>query len=308
MRAAAAALLATLVLAPCLGRAQQTEAYRHGALAWQGRERTYLLHVPAPAGSAPLPLVIALHGASGNAGGFAAETQFAAAADAARMVVVFPDGTGEKADSFAWNAHFCCGLPVREKTDDIGFIGALINAIATQTPIDRHRVYATGMSNGAMLSHQLAAAHPEWFAAIAPVSGAIGGTNRDGEPFVIGTPKLPVAVLILHGRKDPYVLYDGGHSTLVSFAKRANMGVAEAMKFWVAADHCTAPPRAAEPIPGELRHLRYLGCRGGSEVALWEIEQGEHTWPGDMEFPDGKGGTRSAAAEILAFFAAHRRD
>ena len=276
-------------------------------LSWDGRERSYLLYAPPNAGG-ELPLVVALHGASQDAAAFAEETQFAAVAAAMRMVVVFPDGSGTEPGKLSWNAHFCCGVGAAEQVDDIGFIGALIDRIAATLPIDRKRVYATGMSNGGMLSYQLAAAHPEWLAAIAPVSAAIGGTSRNGDRFVTVAPDRPVPVMIIHGRKDPFVLFDGGSPSPISFPRRSNMGVAEALSLWSAADGCAAPPALSEPAPGRLRRSVYGPCRDGGEIVLWEIEDGEHNWPANVRFPAPAGAPRTVAAEILAFFARHSRE
>jgi polyhydroxybutyrate depolymerase len=219
---------------------------------------------------------------------------------------VFPDGIGTEPGKLTWNAHFCCGAALRENSDDIGFIAALIDRIASETAVDRSRIYATGMSNGAMLAYQLAAARPDLFAAIAPVSGTIGGTTREGERFVIAPPDRPVPVMVIHGRKDPYVLFDGGSSTILGFPKRSNMAVADALDFWAKADGCNPSPETSEPEPGILRHVAFADCRAGSDVQLWELEQGEHSWP-PATFPAPDGSMRSAAEEILAFFAAHRR-
>jgi polyhydroxybutyrate depolymerase len=192
------------------------------ALPWGGRARSYLLAAPPDADpAAALPLVIALHGAGQDAGSFAWETQFVEAAAAQRMLVAFPNGSGTEDGRLSWNAHFCCGVGAAEQVDDIGFIGALLDDIAKLHAVDRKRVYATGMSNGGMLAYQFAAAHPEWFAVIAPVSAAIGGTSRSGERFVIAPPDRPVPVMIIHGRRDPYVLYDGGGSITAHAARAA---------------------------------------------------------------------------------------
>jgi len=44
-------------------RAADDDGYEQGKLTWQGTARSYLLRVPPTAGTTPLPLVIALHGA-----------------------------------------------------------------------------------------------------------------------------------------------------------------------------------------------------------------------------------------------------
>jgi polyhydroxybutyrate depolymerase len=303
----ASAGVAALVLLAATARADEA-GDRHGTLAWGGRERSYMVHVPKAGPGTRMPLVVVLHGAGGSGEKFAEETRFAPAADRWHMVVVFPDGIGAEPQKLTWDAHFCCGLAVSEHTDDVGFIMALVDRLSRELPVDKKRVYATGMSNGAMLSYQLAAAHPRRFAAIAPVSGTIGGTSRDGEPFEIPMPDRPVPVMIIHGRKDPFVLFDGGTSALVSSPKRSNMSVVAALAFWSKADRCAPEPERTEPIPGKLRRVAFAECHGGSNVVLWEIEQGDHNWPAsDMLFPVPGGGSRSAADEILAFFAAHHR-
>jgi polyhydroxybutyrate depolymerase len=304
-RSVAAALVLSALLGVRAGHADDGGA--RFTLSWDGRARSYLLYAP-PNATGKLPLVVALHGASQDGAAFAEETQFAAAAAAIGMAVVFPDGSGTQPGKLSWNAHFCCGVGAAEQIDDVGFIGAVIDRIAATLPIDRKRVYATGMSNGGMLSYQLAAAHPQLFAAIAPVSATIGGTSRNGDRFVIAAPDRPVPVMIIHGRKDPFVLFEGGSSALISYPKRSNMGVADALSLWTAADGCAAPPAVSEPVPDRLRRTVYNPCRGGGEIVLWEIEDGEHNWPANVRFPAPDGAPRTGAAEILAFFARHSRE
>ena len=306
--ASAAILLASLPwLSISPARAGDPDGYRRESIDWDGLRRSILLHRPTGAGTAALPLVILLHGAGDDAAAFATETRMAPAADREDMLLAVPDGTGEAPDRLAWNAGFCCGIAVARRVDDIGFVGAAIDRLESQYPVDRARIYLAGMSNGAMLAYQIAAAHPQWIAALAAVSGTIGGTDRDGNRFVIAKPDMPLPIMIMHGRRDSYVLFDGGHSALVRFPKRTNMAVADALAFWSDVDGCNPIPASSEPVPNTLRRLAYQGCQNGSEVILWEREQGDHEWPSES-FPAPDGTTRSAAAEILAFFAAHSRE
>jgi poly(3-hydroxybutyrate) depolymerase len=303
MAAADALLLAMLLPRSAQAAVLDEWGYEENSFAFDGGERSYWLRAP-PDRQGALPLIIALHGAGETAGSFAGETHLAAAGDAAGMIVAFPSGIGRDGRE-TFNARICCGEAVAKNIDDIGFIGALIDDVAAHHPLDRRRLYATGMSNGGMLVYQLAALHPEWFAAIAPVSATIGGMMRGGGSYLIPPPTEPVPVMIIHGMKDGYVLYDGGASPNLTFPDRWKLGASDALSFWAAADGCSDAAAVSEPVPGKLREIRYRNCRNGSEVRLLAIEDGGHSWPGDI-FP-GKDGAHSASAEIVAFFARFAR-
>jgi poly(3-hydroxybutyrate) depolymerase len=308
-RATLAALVAPAILlclmAPQPTRAATINAYglEENHVAWQGETRGYLLRVP-PGREGALPLVLALHGAGDTPAGFAGETQLAEAGDDFGMMVAFPSGIGRNGRE-TFNAQLCCGGALTQSSDDIVFIGAVIEDVAAHHPLDRGRIYATGMSNGGMLVYQLAARHPEWFAAIAPVSATIGGMTRDGGSYMIPVPREPVSVMIIHGMRDGYVLYQGGASPNLRFPYRWKLGVPDALSFWTFADGCSELAIESETAPGKLRSTVYSSCKNGTTVRLWAIEDGDHEWPGAI-FP-GKDGPHSAATEILSFFDAHSR-
>ncbi len=298
-----------LLVVPIAVEAREPAGYQAGELLWEGQQRHYLLHVPTNHRD-PAPLVIALHGAGEDAAMFAGETGFAAAADARGMVLVVPDGTALGPHAMAWNAHFCCAARANDSVDDIGFLGTLIDHLAAVMPIDRKRVYATGMSNGGMLAYQLAASHPEWLAAVAPVSAAIGGTGRLGERYMMEAPHGPVPVMIIHGARDPLVRFAGGWSEpFRNFPPHWNTGVDDAVVAWRGIDGCLPRPDSSEPLAGKLRRSIYLNCRNDTSVIVWEIEDGGHNWPGtDVSFPAADGTLLTAAEEILAFFAVHEKE
>jgi len=303
-RAGVTAAVANVLVVLVVGPASAGELELR-TLNWQATERSYLLRVPAAAAADALPLVVALHGAGGTAAGFADETGIAAAAVAKGMMAALPNGTAGAGGRLSFNAQICCGDAVVRRIDDVGFIGAVIDDVARHRTLDRSRVYATGMSNGGMLAHQLAAMHPEWFAAIAPVAAAIGGMTRHGQTYLLPMPEMPVPVLMIHGMRDRLVLYDGGSSPVLNFPHRWKMSVADAVGYWAAVDRCADPPERSAVTPGRLLLTAYDRCDGGSAVRLWTIVDGEHAWP-DAIFPAANG-SRSAAAEILAFFSGFRR-
>jgi poly(3-hydroxybutyrate) depolymerase len=286
--------------------ARADEPYQRVAVLWQGMARSYIIHVPPHAPSGPLPLVIAVHGAGDHAVGFADFSQMAVAADAHGMMVAFPEGVQRVPNLGTFNAQICCGAAEDMNIDDYGFVGAVIKDIAAHYPLDRSRVYATGMSNGGMLVYQLAAMHPDWFAAIAPVSATIGGMTNKGETYVIPRPKLTMPVMIMHGTGDDIVQYNGGASPAVRLRYSWRMAVLDSFGFWSAVDRCRSPYVTTEPVPGVLDLTVSSDCEDGTEVRLWTIENGGHVWPGVI-FPY-KGGKRSAAAEILAFFSKYKRE
>ncbi|HWH69700.1 MAG TPA: prolyl oligopeptidase family serine peptidase [Candidatus Sulfotelmatobacter sp.] len=76
-------------------------------------------------------------------------------------------------------------------------LNALLDDIIRKYRVDKDRVYLTGLSMGGYGTWTLAAAHPEKFAAVAPICG--GGTPADASKLA----KLPIWVF--HGAKDPTV-------------------------------------------------------------------------------------------------------
>ena len=174
--------------------------------------RSALVHVPPRLADAPVPLLVALHGAFSTGAKMAEETGFSRLADRAGFIVAYPQGIGIFGLLQHWNAGFCCGKAEADDWDDVGTVLRLVEYLAARLPVDRSRVYLVGMSNGGMLAYRLAAEHPERFAAVAVVSGAIGSSEAGVERYRLPVPARPVPVLIIHGRDDDHVPYDGGVS------------------------------------------------------------------------------------------------
>ena len=61
----------------------------------------------------------------------------------------------------------------QQNIDDVGFFTILIENLSQEFTIDPHRIFVTGISNGAMMSYRLAIEISEKIAAIAPVAGAM---------------------------------------------------------------------------------------------------------------------------------------
>ncbi len=242
--------------------------------------RSYTVHVPRGHDpKKPTPVVLVFHGAGSNARQTIRLTGLSDKADAAGFLAVYPEGTGRFA---TWNAGNCCGNARRNAVDDVAFVRAILDELAGVANVDAKRVFATGISNGAMLSYRLASELSDRIAAIAPVSGTMGSETCD--------PKRPVSVMHFHGTADDFVPYDGGRAEK-SLPTIRFLSVDHSIRAWVKADNCPDKPvvvelpnRAADGIL--VTRSTYGPGDDGAEVILYAIKGGGHTWPGH-ELPFG---------------------
>ncbi len=275
------------------------------------RVRTYLVHVPPQAKDGkPLPLVLVFHGAGGRAQGQKEWAGLDPIADREGFLVVYPDGTGWfSRHLLTWNAGGCCGYARLHNIDDVGFVVALLQDLAKQIPIDHRRVYATGMSNGAMMSYRLAAEIPERIAAIAPVAGGMM-VNQS-------TSMLPMPVMHFHSVDDPRAPYAGGFGPFLPFLRRVeHPSIEEVVQQWVRHNSCAPTPTVEATIHGKTEGLdashtatkmTYGDCRDGAEVVLWKMTGAGHVWPGPgPKYPEWLLGPPTsvinASEEMWAFF------
>lgn len=253
----------------------------------QVQGRKVLVHLPSGYDATrPAPLVLAFHGGGGHAEYMADDSHYGLQkkADEAGFVVAFPNGYSRlPGGRFAtWNAGGCCGDARDRGVDDVGFARAVVAALEARYRIDAGRVFATGMSNGGMLSHRLACEAADVFRAVASVAGTDATASC--------TPSRPISVLHLHARDDDHVLFDGGagpgafrdDSKVMAF-----VSVPETISRWVARDHCTAAPQRTLDVPG-ARCEAHTGCAGGVTVELCVTETGGHSWPGAPSVRRGK--------------------
>lgn len=267
-----------------------------------GTSRQYELTVPAGyEPSKPVPLVFDFHGLGSNMQEQAIYSRLDQQAGARGYVVITPNGQGEVARH--WSL-----VPSAARNPDVAFVQAMLQTTNSTLCIDPARVFATGISNGAMFSTVLACALPGRFAAIAPVAG-VNATKACRR----GTPK--VSVLAFHGTADPIVPYQGGdYFSGVGVGRALGLPQAkpvdEATAAWAAFDGCGTPP-VTSSVADDVQHVVWPRCPKRGAVQLYRVEGGGHTWPGGLVLPASRLGstTRSidATALMLAFFQAHPR-
>jgi polyhydroxybutyrate depolymerase len=240
-----------------------------------GRTRSYIVHVPPKYDAKPTPVVLAFHGAVTNAFIMALSTGLSAKADEAGFLVVYPNGTG-KGDFFLfWNSGGFRGPKAEKPPNDVAFVKAILDDLPKVLSIDPKRVYATGISNGGMMCYRLAAELSERIAAIAPVSGTMAGEKC--------RPRRPVSVMHFHGTDDKLVPFNGPDEQTAKFLSFKS--VDETIRIWAKIDGCPMKPQTID-LPSmaddgtSVKKKIYGPGKQGSEVILFVIQGGGHTWPG----------------------------
>jgi polyhydroxybutyrate depolymerase len=241
-------------------------------------DRTYELYVPASySDDQPAPLLLVLHGAGGTGARSQGWLGLDELAEENGFIVAYPDG-------LANNWDFGNGLPTRTGTpyrvDDVGFLVWLVDEIGKDYTIDRERVFAAGMSNGALMAYRLACEAPETFAAIAAVAAPVY------VPAVRGCEDTPVSVLFIHGTEDPILSWE---RVLTRNGQVIGLSAFDTFAFWSRHNGCSqdVDDIHAEALPdtdpddgSTVRHLALTDCADGTEVQFYGIEGGGHTWPG----------------------------
>ena len=243
-----------------------------------GLTRLYRVHVPASYNpQTPAALLVALHGGGGNMDYQADDRTYGLISQSERegFVVVFPNGYSrlDGGKLATWNAGNCCGSARDKQVDDVGFIREMVRHITGQMAINPQRIYATGMSNGAMMAYRLACELPEVFSAIA----AVAGTDNTR----VCQPGKAVSVLHIHAQDDRHVLFGGGAGpdSVSRSAVTDYVSVPDSMAKWARIDGCSAPPQRILDKPVAYCE-RYAPCRGQTQVQLCVTESGGHSWPG----------------------------
>jgi polyhydroxybutyrate depolymerase len=238
-----------------------------------GITREYLVHVPTSYHGTPTPVLIALHGGGGDADYQADDSKYRliSKSDQAGFIAVFPNGYSRFASGIlaTWNAGACCGKAQENKVDDVGFIREVIHRVERQASVDSKRIFATGMSNGAMMSWRLACEAPE-IRAIAPVEGTDNTTSC--------TPSHPVAVIEFHALDDDHVPFNGGRG--VGPSDTSFTSVAETQGKWALMDRASAAKvERVLTVRGAHCDLHPAGGTG-VPVELCVTDSGGHSWPG----------------------------
>jgi polyhydroxybutyrate depolymerase len=230
----------------------------------KGFERHVQVHVPAgaPAGFA-LPLVLVLHGSGMDAGIIRSISALDALSDEMLFHVAYPDAYR----SWAYPGSATAALGV----DDVAFIAELLDRLERLLEVDPDRVSVTGFSSGGFMTHAVACALSDRFAAAMPVAATLWS-----ELSQTCRPTHRLSVLMVHGTVDRAVPLDGD-STL------GRWSVSESAEFWARHNGCdsiASTTRIGRDVDSgiALDRWTYRNCGGGAEVQLDLLDGGGHQW------------------------------
>jgi polyhydroxybutyrate depolymerase len=200
-------------------------------------------------------------------------SQYSALAEEEGFVVVFPHGTGEPVQ---WN------LDVDEDNPDLAYFDAVLEEVTSDLCIDESRIYATGLSMGAMFTTVLLCTRADVLAATVPVAGLMDPEGCE--------PTRPVPIRTYHGTADPIVLFNGGFDLTLPSDRGGGPtttqpppdlegeGFPANAAAWAERNGCDPEPTDTD-LSDEVIH-RVYDCPDGSDVEFEIVVDGGHAWPG----------------------------
>jgi polyhydroxybutyrate depolymerase len=248
--------------------------------------RHYLLATPGTPSPGKRPLVILLHGHKGSAAYVLGQGRMAAPmsvwlkiADREQVLVAAPDGARGSDHDQGWN-DCRADAATSPKTDDTGFIKAIIDKAIAENNVDPARVYVMGMSNGGFMTFRLGVELGPKLAGIATIAAGMAANS------VCPAASTPLSALIVNGTADPIVPYVGRDTAMKHKGMRGTtLGAEESVAVWRKLDklpdtaktdaiaHLNAKDttQATRSVWGEDPHKL--------QVEFIRVENGGHTEP-----------------------------
>ncbi len=269
--------------------------------------RDYKIYVPSTYSelSAPVPLVVMLHGCTQTADDFAAGTRMNELAELNGFIVAYPEQTARANGSRCWNWF---RRQDQERGGEPSLIAGITKHIASTHRVDHRRIFVAGLSAGAAMAVILGRTYPELYAAVGAHSGlafgaahdvpsafaAMQGQNRTTtrrEPRAADARSTPV--IVFHGDRDRTVDERNARAIIDD-----TIGDAADPARWKAGK--TDP---AHVNGRNCERTSYIDGSGKPAGELWIVGGAGHAWSGgsalgtytDQSGPD-------ASSEMIRFF------
>ena len=257
-------LLSLLVLIAFLD-VSQAQGYISQTIQHDGLTREYSIYIPASYdGTTNFPLLFNFHGGDDVITNWQTTADMRPIADTANFILVYPQARPDPSDGNSLN-----WLPKTPGTfDDVPFISALIDTIASNYQIDQNRIYACGYSLGGDMSFELGCKLSNRIAAIAPVA-----RTMQANPNSFCSPVHPTGVLTILGTDDfisPYGGYPGYY-----------LSAAATHGYWATHNNCNATATMST-VSASVERYTWSTASGCAYVEELKVTGGGHDWPGSF--------------------------
>ena len=264
--------------------------------------RRYLVYAPANLPARPAPVVFVFPGYSSSAEGMAfygTRTRFETLADRDGFIVVYgnglPNPPNERERVSLPKGGFLQGCLADHAGEgiDVQYVRQILSQLATELPVDRARIYATGLSAGGGMSFQLALEAPDLVAAIAPVAGL---PFQPKGPWLHACHPQPghdaISIAMLGATDDPFISYGSGGSR--EYPGALYPGMEQTRDSWLAAMGLSGPPeidKLPDVVQGDsytpqtgratstIERQRFRPGPDGRELWYYRAEGMGHWWP-----------------------------
>lgn len=246
-----------------------------------GVERSWEVYVPTSYdGSVEVPLVLAVHGASGHTMPERSSWHFVAEKN--NFIVAYPESLPE-----LWHSWPEEG----DEVDEINYFDTVIASVCKEYKIDKTRLYIHGQSAGDMMTSYYIYHKGDQFAAAAPVSLATTPSKlMDESGNVVKTPQTALPVLRLHGETDYEVPVPGTERAeyndyLPREEQRKMRKMSDQLQKnnWIAANGTEKTPllsiqghRNIEIYPGTDADFAFFSIQGGAHNT--ELDMMDFVW------------------------------
>jgi len=243
----------------------QAQGYISQTIQHDGLTREYSIYIPASYdGTTNFPLLFNFHGGDDVITNWQTTADMRPIADTANFILVYPQARPDPSDGNSLN-----WLPKTPGTfDDVPFISALIDTIASNYQIDQNRIYACGYSLGGDMSFELGCKLSNRIAAIAPVA-----RTMQANPNSFCSPVHPTGVLTILGTDDfisPYGGYPGYY-----------LSAAATHSYWATHNNCNATATMST-VSASVGRYTWSTASGCAYVEELKVTGGGHDWPGSF--------------------------
>ena len=243
---------------------------------YDGETREYEMYVPAIYdGNTAVPLIFNFHGGSGTIADQIAIADMSPMADTANFIAVYPQALPDPNDG--GSANWIHKDPTT--VDDVYFVDALIDSIASSYVIDFDRVYACGYSLGGEFTFELGCRLNNRIAAIGVVARTMQTHTYDN-----CSPVHPTGVMTILGTADGISDYNGIWWQGVQYYISAD----EMHNFWAIQNNCvpiattTNVPNINTSDGSTVERNTWSTNSGCAYVEELKVISGGHDWPGSF--------------------------